>query len=302
MTILNESSVEEKPPIQKTKTVSFSQMGTWNRCRWSWALQYRLKKPKQSGPDLIAGTALHLAIQTWFIQLFEDEEKAKELDVSEIIKNSLITENEKSGYLTEEGKTVYPFTVETIKEYYSDLTAIMGFVMTHYPSILNPKEYELVDIERELRVSLQDNVQFLGFIDLVFRHKASGKIVIYDIKMSKKGWQIRYIDKSKTDQLVLYKTFYSNLFNVPFDDIDVKFLVLKRKVKTRGTLKESRASIIPITVKPEHVERVRNDMNSFIQEAITTEKEPTPENFPANPTNFNCTYCSVREHCNLKIT
>src|SRR5690606_32942202 len=99
----------------------------------------------------------------------------------------------------------------------------------------------------------------------------------------------------------IYKGFYSKLFNVPFDDIDVKFLILKRKIKTRGTLKESRASIVPITVKPEHVERVNSDIEAFVQDAIFTTRDPTPENYPANPTNFNCTYCSVREHCNLRL-
>ena len=37
-------------------------------------------------------------------------------------------------------------------------------------------------------------------------------------------------DKNKTNQLLLYKQFYSKQYNFPLDKIDVEFFIVKRNV------------------------------------------------------------------------
>ena len=37
-------------------------------------------------------------------------------------------------------------------------------------------------------------------------------------------------DKNKTDQLLLYKSFYSKQHDVPLDRIDVEYFIVKRKL------------------------------------------------------------------------
>jgi len=63
------------------------------------------------------------------------------------------------------------------------------------------------------------------------RNKKTGKVHIYDFKTSTNGWG-KYAkgDKTKVSQLVLYKTFYAKQFDIHPDDIDIEYIILKRKI------------------------------------------------------------------------
>ena len=57
------------------------------------------------------------------------------------------------------------------------------------------------------------------------------KFIIIDIKTSTRGWNDKAKkDKSKQHQLVLYKKFFAQQYNVPIDDIDIEFFIVKRKL------------------------------------------------------------------------
>ena len=57
------------------------------------------------------------------------------------------------------------------------------------------------------------------------------KDTIFDIKTSTKGWsKWEKGDTIKHQQLYLYKNYYSELFKVPKDKINVEFYIVKRKV------------------------------------------------------------------------
>ena len=48
-------------------------------------------------------------------------------------------------------------------------------------------------------------------------------------------WQKR--DKNKTQQLLLYKQFYSQQYNHPVDKIEVEYFIVKRKLFEKSDLK-----------------------------------------------------------------
>jgi hypothetical protein len=63
------------------------------------------------------------------------------------------------------------------------------------------------------------------------RDLKTGKIHIYDFKTSTNGWgKYAKSDKVKTAQLVLYKTYYAKQYDIHPDDIDIEYLILKRKI------------------------------------------------------------------------
>ena len=80
-------------------------------------------------------------------------------------------------------------------------------------------------------MKLKKNVGFIGYIDLVILHKPTNTLKIIDIKTSTRGCKkYQKADKNKTDQLLLYKSFYSRQFDMPLDRIDVEYFIVKRKL------------------------------------------------------------------------
>ena len=64
------------------------------------------------------------------------------------------------------------------------------------------------------------------FRDLMLNYENLKKVTqkIIDIKTSTMGWnKYQKADKTKTAQLVLYKSYYAKQFNVPIDNIRVEY-------------------------------------------------------------------------------
>jgi hypothetical protein len=84
------------------------------------------------------------------------------------------------------------------------------------------------------------NMYMKGFIDLVMYNSNTGKYFIYDFKTSTRGWTDKEKkDETKSQQIILYKKFFSDLYKVDLDMIEVEFIILKRK------LFESKDFVIP---------------------------------------------------------
>ena len=67
------------------------------------------------------------------------------------------------------------------------------------------------------------------------RNKINDNIKIIDLKTSTRSWShFQKKDFYKTSQLILYKQFYADKFDVPLDKISVEFLILKRKVAKKS--------------------------------------------------------------------
>jgi hypothetical protein len=73
---------------------------------------------------------------------------------------------------------------------------------------------------------------FKGFIDLVVHSKKDEKVHLIDWKTCSWGWRReKKSDKVMAYQLVLYKHFYSQKYDVDPKDIDCHFVLLKRTAK-----------------------------------------------------------------------
>ena len=93
------------------------------------------------------------------------------------------------------------------------------------------KGYELVGIEVPIEYDLPNDIRFIGYIDIVLHDTLRDRYKIIDIKTSTMGWN-KYMkaDKNKSNQLLLYKQFYSKQFDIPMDRIDVEFFIVKRNI------------------------------------------------------------------------
>lgn len=97
------------------------------------------------------------------------------------------------------------------------------------------KDYTVEDVEIKLDgmpiIELDSAVLvYKGFIDLVLKHKVTGRYLIIDWKTSKKQWDInaKEADHNFYTQLKLYKHFYSIKKGIPIDMIDLAFYNLPR--------------------------------------------------------------------------
>ena len=71
----------------------------------------------------------------------------------------------------------------------------------------------------------------VGYLDIVILDEITNTLKIYDIKTSTRGWN-KWMkkDENKTQQLLLYKQFYSKQYNHPIDKIEVEYFIVKRKL------------------------------------------------------------------------
>jgi hypothetical protein len=92
------------------------------------------------------------------------------------------------------------------------------------------EKFEIISVEEPLYERLSGIYHFKGFIDLILRNRENKRYLITDWKTSTEPWDV---SKKKRDeifvtQMRLYKFFYGRKFNIPFDQIDCKYVVLNR--------------------------------------------------------------------------
>ena len=126
--------------------------------------------------------------------------------------------------------------------------------------------------------------KFKGFIDLVIKTD-DGKYHIIDWKTCSWGWRAqKKSDPMVVYQLSLYKKFFSDKHNIPFDNIETHFILLKR------TAKKDNVEVFRVSNKKK---RVANALNS-LEVAIVNIKA---KNFVKNK--LSCKYCEFKntKHC-----
>lgn len=216
--------------------VSFSQYSTWMSCPYQYKLSYIDKLgTNKSNISLIFGTAMHEIIQSYVDVCLRVSKK--QADRSMNLKE-LLTEKLRELYLKESKEnTVDVCTKEELIEHLEDGILILDQLQKskHFNKFFDLKYDEVIAIEQPINTIVKEGVNFVGFIDLVIRDTFNDTYKIIDFKTSTKGWSDYHKkDEVKNSQILLYKKFYSELFNVPKDKINVEFIILKRKIP-KGT-------------------------------------------------------------------
>lgn len=285
---------------EKTKYISFSQYSNFAKCPRMWKLA-SIDRIKLKGDTIhtIFGNAMHSVIQNWLRVMFTTTIKESEAidfasELMEIMNEEYLKVSEKS--------TTAVISPEEMTEFYIDGLAILNWLRRNRKLFFSTKHDEFIGIELELALSPNpaiENLLFLSFLDLVFRDKSTGKYRIIDLKTSKMGWShFEKKDDVKTSQLILYKIFFAQQFNVPIDDIEVEYMILKRKMYENVEFPQKRVQVFKPASGKVTYNRVLKQFNEFVNSAFTPDgsfnlaRDYTPV---CGEYGKNCKFCEYRD-------
>ena len=209
--------------------ISYSQISMYSDCPLRWKLNYvdRLSI-SESNIHLIFGTAMHEVLQTYLeIMYYDTVKNANFLNLEEMLRDKLIEQFKQAE--EQDGKP--PCTKEDLMEFFDDGILIIDFFKKRRNQYFSKRDWELIGCEIPIEVDLKNNIKIVGYLDVVIRHIPTDSIKIIDIKTSTMGWN-KWMkkDENKTQQLLLYKQFYSKQYDHPIERIEVEYFIVKRKL------------------------------------------------------------------------
>lgn len=260
----------------------------------------------------VFGTAMHEALQHYLQTMFDSTAKAAdEINLNQFFKDKMIKEYSK--YKKKHGHFATP---EELQEFYSDGVGILDWFKKHKrgrKSYFSSRKHELKGIEVPLilqPIKERPNIKYMGYVDLVIYDKRSEQYTIFDIKTSTKGWsKWEKGDVVKHNQLYLYKQFYSELFKVPMDKINVEFYIVKRKVLSFDdeNIKSPHQAYRVQNFKPvdnkKRLREAKEDFTNFIRECYTADGNPVDKDFDKK-IDRPCDWCDFgknRELCGAAL-
>jgi hypothetical protein len=271
----------------------------WKDCPHRWKLTYidKLSTYKPSTAAMF-GTVMHEVLQEYVKTIYEESiVEANKLDLNEMLQSG-IRDNYKK--LITENKDVHFSNDKELKEYYSDGVHILNWFKAHRADFFQKKDYELIGIEFPINMvplETHPTVKLVGFLDLVIKNTKTGEIYIYDFKTSTNGWnKYAKADKVKTSQLVLYKTYYAKQYGVSPEEINVEYLILRRKIMENAEYEAMKQRVQRF--EPSNGKVSQNNIKKEISEFITSNFTEDGEYqlnviYPAEGGNNynNCKYC-----------
>ena len=251
--------------------ISYSQFAKWDKCPYTWKLDYVDKETTFYGNIYtLFGTAVHETIQAYLVCYYERTIKqADNLPLRDILQYRM---EENYKICKEQHGDNFEVTLEELKEFFNDGVKIVDEFLKRKSSHFPKKNTELVGIEIGLDYELPNNMKFVGYMDVVLHNKNTGRVKIIDIKTATMGWnKYQKADKNKTNQLLLYKHFMAKQLEISEDKIDVEYLILKRRLYENMMYPQKRIQAFsPASGKPS-VNKVMNRLQEFIDECYDDE-------------------------------
>ena len=282
--------------------ISYSQLSMFSECPQRWKLNY-IDKLRVSEPSihLLFGTAMHEVIQTYLEVMYNDSIKnANLLNLEEMLRDNMIKEFKKAEQ--EDGKA--PCSKEDINEFFQDGIFILDFIKKKRADYFSKRGYKLIGCEVPINVELKNNIKMIGYIDIVIHDEVSDVIKIYDIKTSTHGWnKWAKKDENKTQQLLLYKQFYSKQYNHPIENIEVEYFIVKRKLWEEALFPQKRVQkFVPASGKPS-MNKVMSGLDLFLENAFDDHGKHNTDKIFALPSKKACKWCEFNqtEHCNQGV-
>ena len=268
----------------------------WAQCPHRWKTAYiDGKREFSDNIHTLFGTSMHEVIQAFLTVMYEDTAKAAEaLPLEEMLRTRMKRNFE--DILKNNGGEMF-CTEKDMVEFYMHGVEILKFIRKKRAQYFSKKGYELVGIEVPLNYDLPNNIKFIGYIDVVIKDTVRDVIKIYDIKTSTMGWnKWMKADKNKTDQLLLYKQFYSKQFNHPMDRIEVEYFIVKRKLYENLDFPQKRVQkFAPANGKPS-INQVVKRLDEFMTECFNSNGEYNTEHtYSKVASKKNCRYCDFNQ-------
>jgi hypothetical protein len=280
------------------KNISYSQYSMWKKCPKQWALQYRDGHKKYTpSVHTVFGKALHEAFQHYIEVMYTKSAAAADReDILEILKDK-IREHYQDEY--KKNNSQHFSDPGELSEFYQDGVEILNYLKKNRGKYFSKRGWHLVGIETPITMSSNPsnpNVLFIGYLDIVMYNERINKFKIIDIKTSTKGWKLDYVkkDEDKQFQLILYKKFFAEQFDVPKENIDIEFFITRRKVYEGGDYPQKRFQMYEPPSGKIKMSRATNAINSFIDECFES-NHYTQKDMDPNPSKWNCTFCAFKD-------
>jgi hypothetical protein len=292
--LLKEIKSKQLPQIDfaSQKLVSYSQLSMFSECPKKWSLQYKEgHKQFTSSIHTVFGTALHEVLQAYLTTMYEKSgAEADRLNTSEMLEDALREEYKKQYKANNKQHFVKP---EELSEFYEDGVSIIREFSKDKAKYFSKRGWHLVGVELPLALHPHTklyNVLFQGYLDLVMYHEPTNRIKIIDIKTSKSGWSKREkSDEQKQFQLILYKKYFSEIYNFPIENIDIEFMIVKRKLYESEDFVIKRIQLYKPASGKVKLNKVSKSIEAFVEQAFDqngykeVEHQPTP--------NDKCKWC-----------
>ena len=279
------------------KNISYSQISMFHRCPHSWKLNYKDKlQVYKDSIHTSFGTSFHEVIQEYYERFYNDSVKAaEELDVEELLK----TEMKKNYAIGKERNGEHFSTAVELQEFYEDGVNILREWKKKKGGFIQKRGWHLAGIEIPLMMTPEEeyeNTLFKGFIDAVLYHEETETFKIVDFKTSTRGWNKNARkDVMKQNQLILYKEFFSRQFNVPKENIEVAFVILKRKIYADSDFPQPRISEFRPASGPIKTKKAVAVVREFIQGCFEKDGSYKEREFEMRPSQSNCKFCAFAD-------
>jgi hypothetical protein len=281
--------------------VSFSQYTTWANCPESWKLKYvEGHRLEDQSIHTIFGTVMHEVIQEWLdILMNKSKTVANSIDLDESLKTKF-HEHFKKSIKEVDGQKIFPSDRKTLEEFYHQGTEILSYVQQNQDKIFPTNNVKLVGIEYPIEVEVRNNVQYVGFVDIITKNEQTGVITLYDLKTSKSGWShYQKADKIKTSQLLLYKKFISDIFSVDPAQVKLEYVILKRLLSETSAFPIPRVSSFePPNGRPS-MNRAWTDFEAFLDQCFDATGQYKTDEIKHKASPSTCKFCVYKERKDL---
>tara|TARA_A100001201_G_scaffold104768_1_gene89768 strand:- start:1727 stop:2554 length:828 start_codon:yes stop_codon:yes gene_type:complete len=274
----------------------------FSECPQRWKLNY-IDKITESEPSihLLFGTAMHEVIQSWLEVMYHDSVKnANKINLEQRLHDKMMKQFqiEKKRF----GKN--PCTLEELREFFNDGVEILDFVKKKRGEYFSKRGYKLIGCEVPINVELKKNIKMVGYLDLVILDEITNTLKIYDIKTSTMGWN-KWMkkDENKTQQLLLYKQFYSKQYNHPIEKIEVEYFIVKRKLYENAMFPQKRVQKFSPASGTVSMNKVAKRLDTFLDLAFDDEGNRISENIIPTPSKKSCKWCEFKntQYCSVGV-
>ena len=281
--------------------ISYSQLSMFRSCPHKWALQYK-DGHKTFTPSIhtVFGTAFHETLQHYLDVMYEKSGAAADRENIEELLEDKLREEYANQY--KKNNSQHFSNGEEIREFYEDGVEILKFIKKKRSVYFSKKGWYLVGCEVPISIipnNTYKNVIYQGYLDVVLYHEPSNTFKIIDIKTSTRGWNAKVKkDEEKHFQLILYKKFFSEQFGIPEKDIDIEFLITRRKVYLDGEYPQKRIQEFKPASGRNKLAKATKVLNEFIT-TVFDKNGYKEKDFHPQPSKWNCTFCPFKENQKL---
>lgn len=278
--------------------ISYSKLVHYATCPRQWqALHLTNEFPILPSIHMTFGTAIHETIQTWLTTLYNEKIK----DADEMNLNTLLYENMIKAYTQDKERNNSSgfSSLEEMQTFYLDGKHILDYIKKKRRVYFTTKGVYLAGIETVLYRELRPKVYFKGKVDLVFYDERIDRWTIVDIKTSTKGWdKYQKADDNKKAQVLLYKHYFSEQFNIPSDKIDVLYFIVKRQVPKDAEFAsmQKRVQQFSPPAGPIKMKQATNLLSKFVSETIGEDGKYIQKEYPTTPSKDACRFCELKKN------